>query len=635
MISLAVFILIICSGSVLGCVKGKAGFGQAVPVSCMLSVMLLFLFGIAGFLETGIYVLLVFTVLIYIFSVYVFVKNIKTDGYKDSFRKNFFSFGFFVFWIIVVLAFYCTSGRLVSFWDEFSHWATVVKQMFLTGTISTSPESTFVFFKHYPPGTALFQYIPERLMALIEGKTEFSEWRLYFAHVILMSSFALPLIDKLSFKKIGSYFAAIALLLFPFILYTDAYTQITVDCLIGVISGSALAALVIPSEHEGARNLFVLLSASMLVLTKAAGLLFGVFVAVAYFCVAFDKSNIKNTLKALIFSAGAVLIPKFLWVRNMNVNGVYDEGTAFNPESFLNILRGKEESYRLDVINAFWKVLAGDSDMKLFGINIIYPVLIIASFVCLFLIIRASKSKKLKKIVIILFIQLIVYTFGLLIAYMYHFTAYEATKMFSFSRYMGMAINPILIVLSVSARNYFEEKSIKSGNIAGIVLCVSVLLLCPLNQIKSILTRQSVDETYAFRGNLGDYCSRLENLMGEDESVYLVHQESIGTTYWVSHFIMMPRTVNPLNTQAVHTWSLGGPYNENDFYSRRISPEDWMRELKDTCDYVAIYIINDEFKETYAECFEDPQTMDQSNIFKVNKQTGKLSLVEEVKYKFG
>lgn len=64
-----------------------------------------------------------------------------------------------------------------------------------------------------------------------------------------------------------------------------------------------------------------------------------------------------------------------------------------------------------------------------------------------------------------------------------------------------------------------------------------------------------------------------------------------------------------------------------DMYSVEKSPEEWMDELVENYDYVALYKLNDYFIQNYAEMFEGEEIVSNA-LYRVNKQTQTLELVE-------
>ena len=73
---------------------------------------------------------------------------------------------------------------------------------------------------------------------------------------------------------------------------------------------------------------------------------------------------------------------------------------------------------------------------------------------------------------------------------------------------------------------------------------------------------------------------------------------------------------------------MGQPFYEGDIWTVEKTPKQWREELKSNVDYVAIYHLNEYFMENYSEVFEKPEEIRENGIYKVNKETGTLSLYE-------
>ena len=88
-----------------------------------------------------------------IFIIYIF-------GFFDHLKEiihNIITPGMIIFGILTIIIFIFERGRMIAEWDEFSHWGSVVKSMFLTNGLSVK-EGSSLMFKSYPPAISIFEY---------------------------------------------------------------------------------------------------------------------------------------------------------------------------------------------------------------------------------------------------------------------------------------------------------------------------------------------------------------------------------------------------------------------------------------------------------------------------------------------
>ena len=85
----------------------------------------------------------------------VYFSSSKKD--KKEIIHNIITPGMIIFGILTIIIFIFERGRMIAEWDEFSHWGSVVKSMFLTNGLSVK-EGSSLMFKSYPPAISIFEY---------------------------------------------------------------------------------------------------------------------------------------------------------------------------------------------------------------------------------------------------------------------------------------------------------------------------------------------------------------------------------------------------------------------------------------------------------------------------------------------
>ena len=150
MIALIIFFMSILSGSFLFTSKNGRRLEEFLPITNLSVVMVLYLFGLIGILEYGVWAILAIIAAIYAYIGYVLVKRHKP-------LRNFLSPLLAVFILLFVVLIYANFGMLATAIDEMSHWMECVKSMSFLNDFNTNSKS-HDYYNSYPPGMALLQY---------------------------------------------------------------------------------------------------------------------------------------------------------------------------------------------------------------------------------------------------------------------------------------------------------------------------------------------------------------------------------------------------------------------------------------------------------------------------------------------
>ena len=143
--------LIIQILSVFYSIKLKKSIGKTFILSIMSIIFILYIFGMFFSLIWGVYFIKLLTAITFIYEIIYIKKEWKCV------KKYIFNKDNLIFTTLFIILIIIHKGRMLSSWDEFSHWGDVVKAMFTINDFSTSPKSLSMF-QSYPPAMSLFQY---------------------------------------------------------------------------------------------------------------------------------------------------------------------------------------------------------------------------------------------------------------------------------------------------------------------------------------------------------------------------------------------------------------------------------------------------------------------------------------------
>ncbi len=625
MVSVVLF-LIISSGGVFCAANGRKRYEELLPISCSAIVIILFLCGLIKKLELGVYLIVCVSVLLYIAAVITIVKNKSIQ----TFIANCFTPAFICFAIFFVIAAVLNYGKLADGWDEFSHWVDIVKAMTTLNDFGTNPNSASMF-QSYPPGVALFQYFLQKINGMVTGEI-FSEWRVYTAYQVFLIAFFLPFFNRLRYKNPGMIvITAATIFLTPMVCFPNLYTKVYIDPVLGILSATGLATVFLASKKDIFYSANILLTISMLVLAKDAGLLFAAFVAMAYMIDIIFGDRSKSTLRktaCIMSSVMALLIPKLLW--NYNIESNHATVLFSAPIDFVDlfqVLTGRVSSYRTTTMkNFFHAITSSGIALGNTGISLNYVAFFAVIMCGIYLTCKAyqkngifSKGKS-ALIIGITSVQTIVYVLGICVNYMYKFSEREAVRLASFSRYMKVSYVSIWMVLTILLLVYLqehEEKSFMAVITFSVILCIS-----PVKEVGDFFRREHVIQSKKIRAPYEEISDKIQQMVEPGSRIYIVSQEDNGFDYWILRFNARPQTVS-----ENYTWSLAEERAPNDHKTRVITAAEWREELCAGYDYVILYKMNDLFLNTYGGVFADRESIVENALYRVNKESGLLELV--------
>lgn len=620
MSAVIIFFLILSVGSAAGAVLWQKRYEEMLPLTGAALVLLLFLSGILGCLQIGVYAVWLLTAGIYLFLI---IQVVEKQCLKNV-LPYLLTPGFFVFLSLFCLAIFYNFGKMADGWDEFSHWADIVKTMVTIDDFGTNANSGSQF-QSYPPGMALFQYFLQKLNGARAGQN-YCEWMLYFAYQVFCFTFFMPFLKNLQWKRPGTIICTgIVIFLSPLLFYSDLYTKIYIDPFLGILAGTGLALFFLREKNSLVSTVNLLFTCSMLVLAKDAGVLFAAILACAYAadCLQIMRDGLRQKWLCILAAAGAVLVPKLLWSYNIHANqaGVSFSG-KFQWGSLWRVLTGQDQTYYTTVFSNFWQALVTQTTKNLPSLN--YRLILLLLLLLLYGGYRmhtaqeACGRSRRRIFAAAVLVQTVVYVCGLCVTYMFKFSEYEAVRLASFERYMNILclmlwIAGLLLVWEALLRYYKEQRW------ANVVLVCLLLVISPVNQVSSLFQRLPVAASIETRAPYTAFGEKIASLVSEGSRIYYISQETNGWDYWVMRYTVRPSRLNP-----GFSWSIGQPFYEGDIWTKAMTDEEWRQELVEGYEYVAIYQLNEYFLQNFAALFENPAEIGAGEVYRVDQSSGLL-----------
>ena len=623
-----VFLILLSGGLLYATVFGR-GFEESLPATCASVVMILLLAGFCNILAAGVWIILAAAAVLTGVCV---VLNCRKHSWKST-VSGLFTPGFVIFTVLFAVLAFCNRGKLVHEMDAFSHWADVVKSMTIRNSFATDA-AALTEFPSYPPGISLFQYLYERIGTILCPSAEFNEGWLYHAYQVFLAAFCMPVFAKCRHKDgLGNLIGAVCVFLAPFFLYYNTYDSLMVDSLIGILSGCGMAYLILSEPDDSVMNANVLAAVAMLCLVKDAGLLFAVFLAVAFALrmILSGKEPAVGKKFRFNWSIGAVLavaVPKLVWELELAISGA--EKSFSDPFDFgvlIRILTGGDTSYRKGVLPDFVeRFITGTVEFRNIGIRMTYIGFLFLAFAVLyFLVIRSRKKESggtFRRVWFwILLVQTVVYAGGLCLAYIFKFNEWEATRLDSFERYIRIGFQAVWMALVLIFARTAQREGKRKALMTFLLLALTVASV-PAGPVVCLLSRDNVANSVEERQEFVSMTEKIAENVPADKDVFVMEaRDDFGYAYRGIRYLIRPmRTQN----RNIRTWCLGGPNNSEDV---SFTPEEWREELLKYYDYVAIYAADDYFLERYSGLFADPDGIRDGALYSVNRETG---LLEEI-----
>lgn len=614
---------ILMTGSVFGAAIYEKRFEELLPVTCATIILTIYAAGIAGALKLGVYVVLVLSTILWIFSAYKVFKCKKIR----SFLEHFLTPGFCVFvFLYFLLGFFCRD-MIASQWDEFSHWADTVKAMVLVDDFGTNA-AAHTMFPSYPPGMSVFQYFFQKVYLMLKPDQTFSEWRLFFAYQIFFLSFLMPFLKDLSFKK-PLKIMGIAVLLYvgPMLIFTNVYSCIYIDAILGFVAGTAFAHVFLVRKKDWLYDIYVYISIAMLVLMKDAGMLFAAALLIVYLIEMIAPWNFKSIRAILtkdniirvVCGSCSLIIPKVLWSLNMRVNHVEPvfSGKVDIPELLRIILGRDPENYRSTVFRLYSiAMMTHTIELGKTSVEIPYIAVVIVLLAVSYVLCKKYAKTEPDKIAIrktlfyVMLILSICFICGMCVSYMFKFSEAEAVSLAGFSRYLKIIFHFLWIfVLAVGISHEIIDEN---QNRWGVRLFCAVIVLAPWAMISMNVTRTTVDQAIADRSAYQIIADQVEKQSEGNQKEILVNvvcTEEVWCERLVLGYLLRPNQIK---------WN----------YKDEISAQEWQDELCEIVDYVALYKTDDLFIEKFSELFAEPDSIQDGKVYRVNKSSGLLESVE-------
>lgn len=357
--------------------------------------------------------------------------------YKDrnfSLFKTYMKTGFVFLAIVSGIMLIFLRGKVFASYDNFSHWALVVREMLETNRFPNFTD-TIITFTEYPLGSSSYIYYFSKLISPSESIQ-------MMAQVYMMLSCIIPLFV---FAK-KNVLAATAVILAAtnfFFVYNIRTTELLVDTLLPLVGmcGLLFAYFACWKSDEKINYFYAALYVVQLIQIKNSGIFFAVLISILM--AASIKKN-RESMMALI----SILLPYvslLLWQKHCAYVFAESEVSkhAMTTENYSAVFGMKTAEEIRMICAAMLKFTLTWKDVWLTGIFILLTGLLVWCF--------APKVRRIFiRLTVLSAIIYIIYQAGMLGMYLFSMPGKEATSLASVERYTKTILIAILYMMLIS-----------------------------------------------------------------------------------------------------------------------------------------------------------------------------------------
>lgn len=492
-------------------------------------------------------VLLLITHMIYGAGIISFCYFVIKKRWRPLFNRSYHSLILILFSFILISVLF--NSKLVHY-DNFSHWARIVKFLFLEGRLPLEADK-IIEFTAYPVGSAIPLFYSAYYLKYNETILLITQF------VIIVSAFSAMTIMTRDKKRVLTQSFFYMFLVFSLIASRSiGLSVLLVDYLMVVLAVGALVSLVHYRHQFKQMSLIMFFSIFYIITLKNSAIFFviPIFFLYLYFVFRYHKKitiRISGTLLAISSFSSTVM-----WSLHFNSNFSVVSKHGVSIDSYKSIFAEKSVDTIKSIINLFFSTS--------FDLNTSASKGILVSFLSLLLLILSfeyiRKTTKLYQYFVYLWIYVGTYYLGILAMFIFSMPTDEALVLAGYDRYAAsMAVYIILIVgvlimyygdmlysePDVRLRNFKSYYSVNSKFIYQLASLVTVFLVYLLfSSERRIVELENIDYDrsipYAVLKQTGD------RLVANDDLFLIVSSDDQGqiSSYYIQnvakHYLWSP-----------------------------------------------------------------------------------------------
>lgn len=419
--------------------------------SMLVQILILYVFAMTGFLNLGIKIVTYVGIGLAIFW---FIMSLARKG-----QLKFEGIHLFDFWMIglgIATGHVLWNSPLVHY-DNFSHWAVMVKFMTFTGHLPGASDK-LISFTSYPPATALF-------ITQFVHWVGFSDGAMLVAQFILIWGAAYSIFAGLRdrTRALTSFILCFTLAISFVFNVAIRLNNLLVDYVLPIITIAALVGIFVYRKRPlllcGHVSLFI----AALLLVKNSATFFVVIIGVyfLYTLITNHHWKLRRLLTVpiqFVTTIGIGIIPFAWW--NYHVKNTFTISKhQISTQAYAKQLNGESNQTLTKIAHKFIEQIVNWNSLSTKGILLINAVLILT---WLFVKIHKKQRNNLLEMAILLDISFVIYYISLFGMYVLSMPYAEAIQLDGFERYMASVVILNLFIAAICLvrvidRQQFEQ----------------------------------------------------------------------------------------------------------------------------------------------------------------------------------
>lgn len=351
------------------------------------------------------------------------------------------------------------SHSSLNHYDNFSHWAKIVKFLFFEQRLPQYSDN-FIGFLSYPLGSSLF-------INYFVNIVGFSEGNMLVGQFLLISASLISLFGLIKNQKGKYYYLSVMLLIIGSFYYFNIsrIDELLVDFLMPIIGVGYISGIYLNRSSISAMSLFTSIVGSQLILVKnSAGLFMGAGVIV-YLWLSLRKIRTKDfdnkiIVLNILVTPLVIMLTYLSW--SWHSNNIIDPNSipkhTVNFSSYADIFNSKTPEVVGEIISLFTQRLIDITNPPTIGLLMVTFLYFLSHLILKYILIKRSK------IMYFFFYNLIIvvtYYLGLLATYLYSMPTGEALALAAFNRYSYTIVIFSLGLFTISFLVEFQKNKLQ------------------------------------------------------------------------------------------------------------------------------------------------------------------------------
>ena len=533
---------------------------------------------------------------------------------------------------IALLAILTLNKAELAFWDDFTHWAVVSKDIFTRDAFPVSV--TGAFFGDYPPGTALFHYFFLFANGLNDRGVYSEQLAMWAQGILVISSGCMLLSHAL---KRGPLYSLLIFLtaLFAVFTYTDGFLTLMVDHVIGVYFAACVICIVLDENDERWLPVVSLGTVALSLFKLNAEFFSLAVIALALTNLCFrsaerTKGRKVRFFKDELFVRGSLVLAlaviliftcKWMWgnhIESQDVERAFRVNNStgsmvswvFNPTENEKNISTKFFNAMVPGVEKSFEETRKSVTNNPFKIALLPIVLLSVLVVCI-----GEDRVRLGVLTAVIYAGFLLFCIGLLFFYQRSFDFNVAVHLSSFGRYLSHYFLAIVflafgLILNACASN----KSI--GFSVSLMLISSIFLMNPIPATRLAeflgLTESNKQILRATRSKYSEFLNEHSTLRRDSTRTVLIWQCANGIESLLMSYDLYPANVGRIPNLGPECGSTGS-----------VGKEVFEGFPFDKYDYLIVAQSNEWFSDTFADRFPLLEPDSKMQLYKITSQSGR------------